>query len=107
MISTTTKFYKENPKAYAAFVAALKTSFDMIKKDRKAAAEVLLESMGGKGWDVAELATMLDDKDTNYTTMPEGVMKYADFMNGIGTLKNKPASLADLFFDVKSIGGGN
>jgi len=107
MISTTTKFYKENPKAYAAFVNALKASFDIIKKDKKAAAEVLLESMGGKGWDVAELATMLDAKDTKYTTMPEGVMKYADFMHAIGTLRNKPAKLDDLFFDVKSIGGGN
>jgi len=63
--------------------------------------------MGGKGWDVNELAEMLDDKDTKYTTMPEGVMKYADFMNSIGTLKNKPASLDDLFFDAKSLGGGN
>jgi NitT/TauT family transport system substrate-binding protein len=107
MISTTTKFHNENPKVYAAFVAALKQSFDMIKKDKKAAAEVLLESMGGKGWDVDELAKMLDDKDTYYTTKPEGVMKYATFMNEIGSLKNKAASLNDLFFDAGSLGGGN
>ena len=107
MISTTTKFHNENPKAYAAFVAALKESFAMIKKDKKAAAEVLLESMGGKGWDVAELAAMLDDKDTYFTTKPEGVMQYADFMHSIGSIKNKPASLNDLFFDAKSLGGGN
>ena len=107
MISTTKKFYTENPKVYAAFVAALKESFAMIKKDKKAAAEVLLESMGGKGWDVGELATMLDDKDTYYTTKPEGVMQYADFMHSIGSLKAKPASLDDLFFDAKSLGGGN
>jgi len=107
MISTTKKFHDENPKAYAAFVSALKVSFDMIKKDKKAAAQVVLESMGGKGWDVNELAAMLEDKDTKYTTTPEGVMKYADFMNSIGTLKNKPASLDDLFFDAKTLGGGN
>ena len=107
MISTTTKFHNENPKVYSAFVAALKQSFDMIKKDKKAAAQVLLESMGGKGWDVDELAKMLDDKDTYYTTKPEGVMKYATFMNEIGSLKNKAASLNDLFFDAGSLGGGN
>lgn len=107
MISTTKKFRDENPKGYAAFVSALKVAFDMIQKDKKAAAEVLLESMGGKGWEVSELATMLEDKDTKYTTKPEGVMKYAEFMHSIGTLKNKPASLNDLFFDVKGIGGGN
>jgi NitT/TauT family transport system substrate-binding protein len=107
MISTTKKFHSENPKVYAAFVAALNESFDMIKKDKKAAAEVLLESMGGKGWDVGELAAMLDDKDTYFTTKPEGVMKYADFMHAIGSLKNKATALDDLFFDAKSLGGGN
>jgi NitT/TauT family transport system substrate-binding protein len=107
MISTTTKFHNENPKAYAAFVAALKQSFAMIKNDKKAAAQVLLESMGGKGWDVDELAKMLDDKDTNYTIKPEGVMKYATFMHEIGSLKNQAASLDDLFFDAGSLGGGN
>jgi NitT/TauT family transport system substrate-binding protein len=107
MISTTTKFHSENPKVYAAFVAALKESFNMIKKDKKAAAEVLLESMGGKGWDVGELAAMLDDKDTYFSTKPEGVMQYAEFMHSIGSLKNKAASLDDLFFDAKSLGGGN
>ena len=107
MISTTTKFHNENPKVYAAFVAALNQSFDIINKDKKAAAQVLLESMGGKGWDVDELAKMLDDKDTYYTTKPEGIMKYATFMNEIGSLKNKATSLNDLFFDAGSLGGGN
>ena len=82
MISTTTKFHKENPKVYAAFVAALKESFAMIKKDKKAAAEVLLESMGGKGWDVDELVDHARSTRTSSTrTKPEGVMKYADFMH--------------------------
>lgn len=107
MISTTTKFHKENPKAYAAFVAALKESFNLIKNDKQKAAEVLLESMGGKGWTTAQLIKILDQPDIYYTTKPEGVMKYATFMNAIGTLKNKPASLDDLFFDAKSLGGGN
>jgi len=107
MISTTAKFHKENPKAYAAFVAALKEAFNLIKNDKQKAAEVLLESMGGKGWTTAQLIKILDQPDIYYTTKPEGVMKYATFMNAIGTLKNKPASLDDLFFDAKSLGGGN
>jgi NitT/TauT family transport system substrate-binding protein len=105
MISTTTKFHHENPKAYAAFVGALKQSFDMIKKDKKAAAQVLLESMGGKGWTVDELVEILDQPDIYYTTKPEGVMKYATFMNEIGSLKNKAASLNELFFDAPALGG--
>ena len=107
MISTTTKFHDENPKAYAAFVAALKQSFDMIKSNKKGAAQVLLDSMGGKGWTVDELAAMLDEPTTKYTTQPENVMKYATFMHEIGSLKNQPASIKDLFFSAAEISAGN
>jgi NitT/TauT family transport system substrate-binding protein len=107
MISTTTKFHDENPKVYAAFVAALKQSFDMIRADKKAAAQVLLDSMGGKGWTVDELAEMLNDPKIYYTVKPENVMKYATFMHEIGSLKNQPAALKDLFFTDTDLGGGN
>ena len=107
MISTTTKFHDENPKAYAAFAAALKQAFEMIRADKKAAAQVLLDSMGGKGWTVEELAEMLNDPKIYYTTKPENVMKYATFMNEIGSLKNAPASIKDLFFGNADVSGGN
>ena len=107
MISTTTKFHDENPKAYAAFVAALKQSFDMIRADKKAAAQVLLDSMGGKGWTAEELVEMLNDPKIYYTTKPENVMKYATFMHEIGSLKHGPGSLKELFFGDADLGGGN
>ncbi len=98
MISTTERFQKANPKVFSAFLAALKESMQMIAADKKGAAAVLLASMGGKGWEIDELVAILDDKDIKYTTAPENVMKYAEFMNSIGTLKNKPASWKELFF---------
>jgi NitT/TauT family transport system substrate-binding protein len=107
MISTTTKFHDENPKAYATFVAALKQSFEMIRADKRAAAQVLLDSMGGKGWTVDELVEILDEPDIYYTTKPENVMKYATFMHDIGTLKNEPASIKELFFTDVDVGAGN
>ena len=107
MVSTTQKFHDENPKAYAAFVGALREAIDMIRADKRAAAEVLLESMGGRGWSVDELREMLDDPDLKYTTIPENVMKYADFMHAIGTLKNRPASVSELFFPEADVASGN
>ena len=107
MVSTTQKFHDENPKLYAAFLAALKESIDMILADKRAAAQVLLESMGGRGWSVDELADMLNDPDMKYTTMPENVMKYAIFMHEIGTLKNLPASISELFFPEADVAAGN
>jgi ABC-type nitrate/sulfonate/bicarbonate transport system substrate-binding protein len=41
---------------------------------------------------------ILDDPDTQYTRTPMNVMKYADFMHRIGSIKEKPAAWQDLFF---------
>jgi NitT/TauT family transport system substrate-binding protein len=106
MISTTSQFAAENPKTYRAFVAALDEARRMIAADKRAAAKVLLDSMGGRGWDMDELVAILEDPATKYTTVPENVMKYADFMHQIGTLKNRPASLSDLFLDGVDVSSG-
>jgi NitT/TauT family transport system substrate-binding protein len=99
MISTTERFQKANPKVFGAFLAALQESHKMIAADKKGAAAVLLASMGGKGWEIDELVAILDDKDIKYTTSPENLMKYAEFMHSIGTLKNKPGSWKEMFFE--------
>ncbi|OJU23043.1 MAG: hypothetical protein BGN89_15040 [Alphaproteobacteria bacterium 64-6] len=98
MISTTERFQKANPKVFSAFLAALKESMQMIAADKPGAAKVLLASMGGKGWEIDELVAILNDKDIKYTTASENLMKYAEFMHSIGTLKNKPASWKEMFF---------
>jgi NitT/TauT family transport system substrate-binding protein len=79
----------------------------MIAEDKRNAASVLLESMGGKGWSVDELVAMLNDPSTKYTTKPENVLKYAAFMSEIGSLKNKPTSIPELFFDMPEVADGN
>ncbi|MDO8692610.1 MAG: ABC transporter substrate-binding protein [Sheuella sp.] len=108
MISTTQKFYDQNPKVYAAFVAALKEAQEMIMKDKPGAVKVLLESMGGANAGSAEdMMAILNDPTTKYTIKPENVMKYATFMNSIGSLKNKPATIDELFFKGTDIAGGN
>ena len=108
MISTTQKFHDQNPKVYAAFVAALKESQEMIMKDKPGAVKVLLESMGGANAGSAEdMLAILNDPSTKYTIHSENVMKYANFMNSIGSLKNKPASIDELFFKGTDTAGGN
>jgi NitT/TauT family transport system substrate-binding protein len=106
-MSTTTSFRAENPKVTAAVLKALKQAQQMIAEDKRNAAAVLLESMGGKGWSVDELVAIVDDPSTKYTLKPENVLKYGIFMNEIGSLKNKPASISDLFFDTPEVAGGH
>ena len=43
MTYTTAKFRRDNPKLYAAFLAALTEAVEMIKKDMRKSAEIYLE----------------------------------------------------------------
>ena len=56
---------------------------------------------------IIALAAILDEPTTKYTTRPENVMKYATFMHEIGSLKNQPVSIKDLFFDAAEVSEGN
>lgn len=106
MVSTTKRFHDENPKVYAAFVAALEEAQAMIKADKQGAAKVLIESMGGSG-NVADMVEILNEPSTKYTVKPENVMKYANFMADIKSIKNRPAALTDLFFPGPAVSSGN
>jgi len=108
MISTTSKFKESNPKAYQAFLNALQEALDMIKNDPSGATDVLIKSMGGQGkWSKEEMMQILSDPSIKYTTTPENVMKYAIFMNEIGSLKNRPSSIQELFFEGVDVSKGN
>ena len=98
MVSTTTKFREQNPHVYAAVLKAIEDANQMIAADRKSAAELLLASSGEKGFSVQEIVDVLSDPHTKFTTTPENVMKYANFMHRIGSIRNQPASWKDLFF---------
>jgi NitT/TauT family transport system substrate-binding protein len=107
MISTTQKFQAQNPKVYAAFVKALKEAQTLIMQDKEAAVKVLLDSMGGGAGSVSDMLAILNEPSTKYTLQPENVMKYALFMHEIGSLKNRPSSIGDLFLSGADISGGN
>lgn len=107
MISTTQKFQDQNPKVYAAFVKALKEAQILIMQDKDSAVKVLLESMGGGAGSAGDMMAILNDPTTKYTLQPENVMKYALFMHEIGSLKNRPATIGDLFFSGSDVSAGN
>src|SRR5580698_3638177 len=98
MVSTTTKFRDQNPRVYAAVLKAIGEANRMIAADKRSAADLLLASTSDKGFHVQEIVDVLNDPHIRFTTTPENVMKYADFMHSIGSIKNRPASWRDLFF---------
>ena len=47
------------------------------------------------------------DPDIRFTTTPENVMRYAEFMHEIGSIDNLPQSWRDLFFpEIHDVPGG-
>ncbi|HTW63240.1 MAG TPA: ABC transporter substrate-binding protein [Bryobacteraceae bacterium] len=107
MVSTTTRFYDQNPKICGAVLKALAEANRRIMSDKKTAAEILLASTGGeKGFSVGEIVEVLNDPHVKFTTTPENTMKYATFMHDVGSIKNRPVSWRDLFFpDIRKAPG--
>jgi len=97
VVWTTSKFRTENPRIYDAFVKALDEAIAQINADRKAAAETYLRIAKDKDT-VQDILAMLNDPAIVFTTTPQNVMKYVDFMLKTGSIKVKPDSWKDLFF---------
>jgi NitT/TauT family transport system substrate-binding protein len=94
---TTTKFHNANPKAAAAYLAALSEADDIIRNDPARAARDFKALAKAKQSD-SELEAMIRQPDAQYTTTPVALMKFATFMARIGTLKEAPKSWKDVFF---------
>jgi NitT/TauT family transport system substrate-binding protein len=103
---TTAKFHDENPKVYSAFLKALGAAITLINADKRAAAQTFLD-MERQNMTVEEVLEVLNDPDVRFTTSPESIMKYADFMNTVGTLKARPGKWQDVFFPaIHDVPGG-
>jgi NitT/TauT family transport system substrate-binding protein len=97
MAYSTRRFYDANPKLSAAFVAAVDEAAAFIAANKREAARIYVDLARVKTSE-DEMLRMLNDPDTHYTAVPEGVMKYAQFMHDIGTLKASPTGWKDFFF---------
>jgi NitT/TauT family transport system substrate-binding protein len=93
----TSKFHDENPKAYAAFVAATLEAFAFIDRDKKAAANYYIRVTGTKE-SPEDIIAMLGDPLLKFGLQPSNIMPQADFMYRKGLIKVRPGSWKDLFF---------
>lgn len=99
VVATTTKFHSANPKAYGAYLAALKEATDLINKDKRAAAETYVRVTKDKSGVDAILKIMTaPGNEYNFNKTPEGDMRIVDFMYKIGSIKVKAESFKDLLF---------
>src|SRR5947207_1556187 len=97
MTYTSRRFYEANPRLCAAFIAAMEEANALIGRDKKKAAEIYLAVSKQKS-SPDEIVKILNDTNSKFSTVPDGTMKYAEFMARVGTIKPKPASWKELFF---------
>ena len=95
LLWATSKFYDANPKTYGAVLAALDEAITMINKDQRNGAQVYIKASRSKD-SVDNILKMMGDMKFGGT--PNNVMRYADFMGRVGSIKVKPASWKELFF---------
>lgn len=106
IIYTTRKFADGNPKLVQAFLAALREAQDAIGRDKAAAAATYLKLSGDKE-SVENVVEMLNDPKVQFDTTPRGIMAFANFMHGIGSIKVKPATWKDAFLAELHAAPGN
>ncbi|HEV8553458.1 MAG TPA: ABC transporter substrate-binding protein [Casimicrobiaceae bacterium] len=97
LLYTNTKFRESNPKTYAAFFSALQEATAFINGNKKAAAEIYLRASKDRTT-MEDVMRILNDPTVEYTLTPKNIMKFADFMYKVGSIKEKPSSWRDLFF---------
>lgn len=70
---------------------------ELIDSDKKGAAETYLK-LSREKTPVADIVAMLNDPQIVLTMTPQNTLKYAEFMNKVGSIKRKPSSWKELFF---------
>ena len=98
ILATTTKFHAANPKAYAAYLAAMQEATEIINKDKRAAAELYIRMTKDKSSVDEILKIMNASGEYNFNQRPDGDMRMIQFMHAIGSIKVKPESWNDLLF---------
>src|ERR1039457_4617805 len=73
-------------------------ALDIDNKDKRAAAKLYLGVAHDTKTSVDDAVAMIGDKDYAFTLRPEKVFATAQFMAKIGSIKQAPASVDDLFF---------
>jgi NitT/TauT family transport system substrate-binding protein len=97
VVAATSKFKADNPKLFAAFVAAMKEATDVINADKRKGAEIYIKVSGEKTT-VDDIMEVLADKEIQYNNRVGGIRAFVDFMAKTGTLKNPPKDWKDMFF---------
>lgn len=98
VLFATEKFRTENPKTYAAFLAALAEAAEFVRAKPEQAADIYIRATQAK-IDRAFLLKIITNPQVQFKLQPENTYPLAEFMHQVGAIKNKPQNWRDYFFN--------
>ena len=98
VLYNTRRWKDENPKLYTAVAGALDDAMDAINADKRAAAELWIKA-NASGDSVEQVTAIISDPQFQFTSKPLRTMLFADFLHRQGSLRNRPQSWKDLFWE--------
>jgi len=95
---TTVKFRRDNPKLYAAFVAAIRDAMALIEQDPKEATAIYIRAEKSKLAPELITQVLADKSSLRFTLAPEHSGKIAEFLARAGSIKKGSYTWKDFFF---------
>jgi NitT/TauT family transport system substrate-binding protein len=95
---TTVRFRRENPKLFAAFVAAMRDAIALIAADPQRAATIYLKNEKSKLAPDFIAGVLADKTSIGFSLAPQQSQPVAAFLARTNALKTKPAGWKDFFF---------
>jgi len=95
---TTVKFRRDNPKLFAAFVAAVRDAMALIDADPQRAAAIYLKNEKSKLAPDFIAAVLVDKTSITFSLAPQQSQPIAEFLFRVNSIKTKPATWKDFFF---------
>lgn len=94
----TRRWKDENPKLFGAVAQALEDAMEFIDADKRAAAELWIKANGSRE-SVDPVLAIISDPQFQFTTLPLRTMIFADFLHRQGSIRRRPGSWRDLFWE--------
>ena len=99
------RYRTANPQIMAAFIAALDRAMGMIKDDPEGMTDLWIEDQRSR-LPKAEVLKIIRDPENQWTTTPQKIMAYAEFMHRNGGIRAMPGTWQDVYVeDIAGLSG--
>lgn len=100
------QFRTANPRTYRSVYDALREAIEILRKDRRYAADVFIQQ-ANSAMSTEVVSEIIAQPQIEFTSVPRNIMKYARFLHSTGQIKHRPANWKEIFFREIHEGSGN